>query len=107
MAASQRQRASPAVSTRNPSHPGSSQNQSAKKAAPTVTAAIVLSQGESGSDCGEVLAFGIGPPFVLAAISPANKQRTLAVMTGQAEDAQITELRAVFVDARIEADSTA
>src|SRR5437588_6252607 len=42
IAASHRQRAAPAVSTRKPSHPGSSQNHSAKKAPPTASAAAAL-----------------------------------------------------------------
>src|SRR5579864_6115141 len=44
-AASQRQRAAPAVETANPSQPGSSQNHSAKKAQPTASEARAVGQG--------------------------------------------------------------
>jgi hypothetical protein len=48
MAASQRQRAGPVVSTWKPSQDGSSQNQRARNAAPTVREAKVVSQGMAG-----------------------------------------------------------
>src|SRR5690349_17371755 len=49
MAASQRQGATSAA-TRNPSHPGKSQNHSRKKAVPTTSAARRVSQRSAPSD---------------------------------------------------------
>jgi hypothetical protein len=64
MAASHRQRAAPAVSTRNPSHPGSNQNHNAKNDAPTASANAALGHAFDRVLCGvlSACAFMCGPP---------------------------------------------
>ena len=54
-AASQRQRAAPAVSTVKPSHCGSSQNHKEKNAAPTASEAAALAQLWSWWEAGELI----------------------------------------------------